>query len=103
MKFIVSTLLVLVVAILLMAAPKKAAQSEAVAGNVPRYTKDGQLIHPQNHREWIYLSSGLGMNYGPSARAGSMFTNVFVTPESYRAFLKTGQWPDKTMFALEVY
>jgi hypothetical protein len=31
-----------------------------------------------------------------------MFDNVFVDPESYRLFLKTGTWPDKTMLVLEV-
>ena len=30
------------------------------------------------------------------------FTNVWVNPSSYHAFMKTGQWPDKTMFILEV-
>ena len=30
-----------------------------------------------------------------------MFTNVFVNPEAYRAFMKTGTWPDKTMLVLE--
>jgi tetratricopeptide (TPR) repeat protein len=73
--------------------------------NVPKYTKDGKLMRP-NYREWIYLSSGLGMNYGPTAAGASAapaFTNVFVNPESYREFQKTGKWPDKTMFALEIY
>jgi len=32
-----------------------------------------------------------------------MFTNVFVTPEAYREFMQSGKWPDKTIFALEVY
>ena len=30
-----------------------------------------------------------------------MFDNVFVNPASYKAFLKTGTWPDKTIFVLE--
>jgi hypothetical protein len=30
------------------------------------------------------------------------FTNVFVNPASYRSFLATGKWPDKTMLVLEV-
>jgi hypothetical protein len=30
-----------------------------------------------------------------------MFDNVFVNPDAYRAFLKTGTWPDKTTFILE--
>ena len=69
----------------------------------PRFTSDGQLIRPENYREWIFLSSGLGMTYGtvnPSAE--QRFDNVFVTPQAYRAFLETGRWPDKTMFVLEV-
>jgi Cytochrome P460 len=30
-----------------------------------------------------------------------MFDNVFVNPESYKAFVETGTWPDKTMLVLE--
>lgn len=89
---------ILALATLLIAAPEK-----EVGGSAPAYTADGKLIPPKNYREWIYLSTGLGMNYGPSARAGSMFTNVFVNPESYREFKQTGKWPDKTTFALEIY
>ncbi|MGH8459722.1 MAG: cytochrome P460 family protein, partial [Nevskiales bacterium] len=70
----------------------------------PQYTPDGMLLRPANHREWVYLSTGLGMNYGPAASSEhQMFTNVFVTPSAYRAFMATGKWPDKTMFALEIY
>lgn len=73
----------------------------------PRYTSDGQLKLPDNYREWIYLSSGLGMTYGfveavANGAAKDRFDNVFVTPEAYRAFLATGAWPDKTMFIMEV-
>lgn len=73
----------------------------------PRFTSDGQLMRPDNYREWIYLSSGLGMTYGVvetavNAVVGDRFDNVFVTPQAYRAFLQTGTWPDKTMFILEV-
>lgn len=43
------------------------------------------------------------MSYGPAMNMGhSMFDNVFVNPEAYRAFLETGKWPDKTMLVLEV-
>jgi hypothetical protein len=71
----------------------------------PRYTSDGQLMRPDNYREWIYLSSGLGMTYGTvesSSVSAERFDNVFVTPQAYKAFLQTGAWPDKAMFALEV-
>jgi hypothetical protein len=72
----------------------------------PRYTSAGQLLRPDNYREWIYLSSGLGMTYGAAnsaaAPASERFDNVFVSPKAYRAFQQSGEWPDKTMFALEV-
>ncbi len=71
----------------------------------PQFTSDNQLVTPTNYREWIFLSSGLGMTYGPigkeTADANPMFDNVFVTPAAYRSFLKTGTWPEKTMFVLE--
>ena len=67
----------------------------------PRYATDGQLMLPGNYREWVFLSSGLGMTYGPTAGADG-FTNVFVNREAYRSFLATGKWPDKTMLLLEI-
>jgi hypothetical protein len=67
------------------------------------YTGDGQLVLPSDYREWVFLSSGLGMTYQSShVREDPAFTNVFVNPAAYRSFLATGQWPDKTMLVLEV-
>jgi hypothetical protein len=69
------------------------------------YDSNGQVKFPSDYRQWVFLSSGLGMTYGPIGAAnsmGPMFDNVFVNPTSYRAFLQTGHWRDKTMFVLEV-
>jgi hypothetical protein len=73
------------------------------SASVPRYTEDGKLMRPGNYREWIYLSSGLGMNYGPAAHDAPEFTNVFVAPAAYKHYMASGAWPDKTMFVLEEY
>lgn len=79
-------------------------QRAAEPGNAPRYTTEGKLLKPADYREWIFLSSGLGMTYSASGPDNSpMFTNVYVQPEAYHAFLKTGQWPDKTVLVLEMY
>lgn len=69
--------------------------------SLPQYTAQNQLVRPQNYREWIYLSSGLGMAYSPNPKSPPLFTNVFVAPEAYRTFITTGRWPEKTMFVLE--
>ena len=70
----------------------------------PQYTSAGELLLPKDYREWIFLSSGLGMTYGPAASTPEdpRFENVFVNPSSYRAFLDTGRWPDRTVFILEI-
>ena len=72
----------------------------------PRFSGAGSLLVPANYRDWVFLSSGVGMTYGPLANTRAedapLFDNVFVNRPSYQAFLKTGQWPDKTMFVLEV-
>ncbi len=71
--------------------------------SAPQFTSDGQMKMPENYREWIYLTTGFDMSYNPAMRMGhDMFDNVFVNPESYKAFLATGTWPDKTVLVLEV-
>ncbi len=90
-------------AAILAAAPGAGDRTPSV--EAPRYNAGGELLPPANYREWIFLSSGLGMNYGPLAdHAGDnpSFDNVFVTPAAYKSFLETGRWPERTMFVLEV-
>jgi len=81
--------------------PKVVAAAATVA---PGYTSSGEMLPPANYREWIYLSTGIDMNYFPKP-AGmedhSSFDNVFVNPEAYHSFLETGTWPDKTIIVLE--
>lgn len=79
------------------------AADEALDG--AQYTAEGQLIKPDNYRQWVLIGTGLGMAYGPLRTTPSgrpPFTNVFVNPSAYRAFLESGAWPDKTVFILEV-
>jgi len=77
------------------------------SADAPRFAADNELARPENYREWIYLSSGIGMSYNAAANnaagpANPPFDNVFVTPSAYRSFLQTGTWPEQTMFVLEL-
>ena len=77
--------------------------AQAVRADAPTYSNDGKLVQPADYREWVYLTSGLGMTYGPAGTGRApMFDNVFVTRESYRQFMQTGTWPEQTMFVLEI-
>ena len=71
----------------------------------PQFTPSGEMLRPQDYREWVFLTSGLGMTYGsPDAAAQKepRFDNVFVNRAAYRSFLNTGTWPDKTVLILEI-
>jgi hypothetical protein len=76
----------------------------APEGKAPRFLANNEIALPENYREWVFVSSGLGMSYGPVAQArdNPPFNNVFVKPEAYRVFMKTGTWPNGTMFVMEV-
>jgi hypothetical protein len=80
-----------------------AAMPDAPAGT-PQYDASGHLLFPTDYREWVFLSSGLDMSYSdtPAPPGAHAFNNVFAPRDAYRAFLKTGVWPDKTMLMLEV-
>jgi hypothetical protein len=58
------------------------------AQDSPQYSSDGQMRLPANYREWIFLSSGLAMTYGPAgqtnAQGNPRFDNVFVSPAAYK-------------------
>lgn len=85
--------------------PGRALAGRKEENDGPQYTKNGELIRPADYREWIYVSSGLGMTYGGllgGENRNPMFDNVFVTRSAYREFMRSGAWPEKSVFILEV-
>ena len=79
-------------------------QMSVVQPASPQFTADGKLVRPEGYRRWVYVSSGYGMSYSQKAEDSMvMFTNVFVNPSSYDYYLAQGNWPDKTIFVLELY
>ena len=70
---------------------------------LPAYTADGELKPPADYYNWVFLTSDLGMLYDKDGRPSDQppFSNVFVNPAAYRAFLKTGTWPEHSQFVKE--
>lgn len=73
----------------------------------PRFNEAGELLPPTDYRDWQYLTSGLGMSYGPIAMAAAaggvqVYDTVFVARAAHDRFLATGVWPESTMFVLEL-
>jgi len=81
-----------------------ALSAQTTTGDGPQYVAGSdKLIRPANYREWIFIGSSLGLDYPEPGAAPrpDRFNNVFVNPSSYRAFMQTGKWPDKTAWVLE--
>jgi cytochrome P460 len=85
-------------------------RAQQAPGDGPRYVNGTNLVRPADYREWIFLGAGLDMAYNPPPSSDPSssprperhtFTNVFVNPSSYRSFMQTGKWPDRTIFVLE--
>src|SRR6266404_2353660 len=63
----------------------------------------GKMAVPDDYRQWVFLTSSLDLNYSTAAEPSQMhmLDNVFVNPQAYKVFLKTGNWPDKTVLVKE--
>jgi cytochrome P460 len=100
-KMIVTSAVTAFALILNLGGASQTAKQKAADG--PEYTNDNRLVRPLNYRNWVYLSSSLGLQYGPNANSDNpAFENVYVNPSSYSEFMKSGKWPDKTIFVLEI-
>jgi len=73
---------------------------------VPAYDAAGNVIRPEGYRKWVFVGTSLGLRYmgegAPDEGPGS-FHNVYIQPEAYDEFLKTGAFPEKTILAMETY
>jgi len=76
--------------------------SGAVAASPARYAEDGKLMLPENWREWVFIGSPTSpdsMNSGEAYVPG--FKYVYIDPESFAHWKKTGQFRDGTMIVQE--
>ena len=95
--------------LMVLAASLGGLQAQTGENDGPQFQDNTDLLFPHDYREWIFLSSGLGMTYvseeGDSASESAReprFQNVFVNPSSYAHFMEHGTWPDHSIFVLEI-
>jgi cytochrome P460 len=82
------------------AQPRPASQPAAV----PQYDHDGALLRPKDFYTWVFVGASIGLSYAKDAQSGpGQFHNVYTQPEAYREYLKTGKFPEKTMFVMPLY
>ena len=67
------------------------------------FTADGKLKQPEGYREWIYIGTPLTPNELNNGEARfNEFHNVYIDPESFAHFQKTGQFRDGTIIIKEL-
>lgn len=86
--------------------PSETAQSPAsIPQVVPQYDSDGALLRPKDFHTWVFVGASIGLSYAKNSDMSGpgMFHNVYTQPEAYREFLRTGKFPEKTIFIIDMY
>lgn len=82
----------------------------------PQYDEKGALKRPIDFQRWVFVGSNIGLKYKrnhpeathraqdrqKAAKVGE-FHNIYIRPESYEQYLKTGRFPEMTVLVMDVY
>jgi Cytochrome P460 len=84
---------------------ESAPETGAPSTGAPVYDAAGALLRPEGYAEWVFVGASLGLSYAEGAREDGPgeFHNVYLRPESYAAFRRTGQFPERTVLVLELH
>jgi hypothetical protein len=85
--------------------------TDDISSQVPRYVSGNELARPTGYRRWIFVGASLGLTYAPAAASTAAqpaqhrqtFHHTYLAPRAYDEYLRTGEFPDKTMLVLELY
>jgi hypothetical protein len=83
------------------------AEARRVAAHAtrPQYDSRGALLRPHNFEAWVFVGSSIGLTYEPGVQNHSPgeFHDVYIRPESYREYERSGKFPENTMLVLALY
>jgi hypothetical protein len=99
-----------IILVILTAIAAAGAQQAPAPSSAPVFEGKSTLLRPMNYREWVFVGSSLGLSYAPNPPAqnassggiGPMYHNVYIKPEAYREFAKTGKFPEGAVLAMEM-
>jgi hypothetical protein len=90
--------------------------STVLQSTVPQYTDKGELKLPADFETWVFVGANMGLEYReaaaneapPEKEAGKRvkvgnFHNVYINPEAYAHYAKTGTFPEPTILVLDIY
>ena len=69
----------------------------------PQFNAAGELERAEGYREWIYVGTPLTPNsLNPPEAAFPDFHNVYIHPDDYHHYRRTGEFPDGTVIVKEL-
>ncbi len=105
--------LVILPTVLCVALAALAAGVRSQPADDPQYNASGDLMLPTGFETWVFVGSNLGLSYTPDAAAAAgtppprpprqQFHNVAINKTSYDYFLANGQFPERTVLAMQVF
>ncbi len=80
-----------------------AVTAQAETANGPQWTADDKLKLPTGYHSWVFLGSPLTPHALNDGKAGfPEFHNVYIHPDAYRSYRKTGEFADGTILLKEL-
>lgn len=68
-----------------------------------QYDAKGQLMRPEDHREWMFVGAPVTPNDMNNGKAAfPEFHNVYIDPASFAAYKKSGKFPEGTVILKEL-
>ena len=76
-----------------------------LAAQTQQYNSAGELLIPEGYRQWVFVGSSLGMGYNEPGEAPPKeeFHHIYIAPDAYRHYKRTGEFPAKAVLMMEVY
>ena len=67
------------------------------------FNAKGELLLPERFREWVFIGAPLTPNGLNNGKAGfPEYHHVYVNPDAYAVYRRTGEFPDGTVIAKEL-
>ena len=83
--------------------PTEPAAAQVAKPSAIKFGSDGALMRPEGYREWVYVGTPLTPNDMNNGNAPfPEFHNVYIQPEAWAAYKRSGKFPDGTTLVKEL-
>ncbi len=75
-----------------------------VGMTLPEYDSEGNLLRPVGFEKWVVVGTSIGLSYSDGEKKDpnnpGMFHNVYMQPQAFDHFVRTGEFADQTVFVV---